>query len=420
MTSAFSTDAAGALPGPDWLIERRRAAADRFAGGELPTAEQEVWRYSRIGDLRLEDRRPAMPTDVPADAAPAAHVAELIDLAAGADLVLWTANGNLVGTPTVSGAGSDVLLGTDARGALGAAVGEDTTDLTALHDAFCAPIQISVPEGRAVGTVVVIHDYDTDGLASFPRLVVEAGQASEVSVIEIFVSEDGTDALSFPVTELIVGRDATMRYATMQLLGDATWQIGRQVSTVAQGGTLRSGAAAFGGDYARLRVDTTLAGRGAHGDIFAGYFGAGSQLLDFRTFQDHSAPDTTSNLLFKGALGDQSASVYTGLIKIRPDARGSQAFQTNKNIKLSDEAWAESVPNLEIENNEVQCSHASTVGPVDREQRFYLESRGVPPGRAERLIVKGFFDEVVDALPIGPFEDLVRDRLARKLERTMP
>ena len=124
-------------------------------------------------------------------------------------------------------------------------------------------------------------------------------------------------------------------------------------------------------------------------------------MLDLRTFQEHRAPDTTSNLLFKGGVSDHSHSVYTGLIRILPDGRGSNAFQTNRNLKLSEHAWAESVPNLEIENNDVHCSHASTVGPVDEDQRFYLESRGVPTRAAERLIVGGFFDEVLDAFPVA-------------------
>jgi Fe-S cluster assembly protein SufD len=148
------------------------------------------------------------------------------------------------------------------------------------------------------------------------------------------------------------------------------------------------------------------------------YFGEGDQMLDFRTFQDHRAPDTSSNLLFKGAVGGKSRSVYTGLIKVEKDARGTNAFQTNRNLKLSEHAWAESVPNLEIENNDVHCSHASTVGPVDEEQRFYLESRGVPTAVAERLIVAGFFEEVLADLPAagvaGELRRLVQDRLDRE------
>ena len=120
---------------------------------------------------------------------------------------------------------------------------------------------------------------------------------------------------------------------------------------------------------------------------------------DFRTIQTHVGPRTTSDLLFKGAVAGRSRSVYTGLIEIGHEAKGANAFQTNRNLKLSDEAWSESVPNLDIKTNDVRCSHASTVGPIDEDQRFYLESRGVPPSMAERLIVLGFFDEVLDQLP---------------------
>ena len=144
-----------------------------------------------------------------------------------------------------------------------------------------------------------------------------------------------------------------------------------------------------------------MVGRGATGELDAVYFGEGDQTLDFRTFQDHVAPDCTSNLLFKGAVGGRPLGLHG------PDpggqaGPGTNAFQTNRNIKLSDGAWAESVPNLVIENNDVRCSHASAVGPVDEEQRFYLESRGVPTDEAERLIVSGFFDEVLDPPAGGP------------------
>jgi Fe-S cluster assembly protein SufD len=140
-------------------------------------------------------------------------------------------------------------------------------------------------------------------------------------------------------------------------------------------------------------------------------------MLDLRTYQEHRAPDTTSHLLFKGAVAEESHSVYTGLIRIKPDARGSNAYQTNRNLKLSDSAWAESVPNLEIENNDVHCSHASTVGPVDEEQRFYVESRGVPSKVAERLIVAGFFDEVLNSFAVPALASTARDRINEILDR---
>jgi len=138
-----------------------------------------------------------------------------------------------------------------------------------------------------------------------------------------------------------------------------------------------------------------------------------------RTYQDHAAADTTSNLLFKGAVGESARSVYTGLIRVRPEARGTNAVQTNRNLKLSEDAWAESVPNLEIENNEVRCAHASAVGPVDADQVFYLESRGVPTAVAERLIVAGFFDEVLEAFPVVSAADSARSAIALKLNQML-
>ncbi len=418
MTTAFSTDAAGALPGPDWLVSRRLAAATRFATTDMPSAEEEVWRYSRIGDLDLEQFRPLAVDATPEPTDGAGQ--QLVDLAEAADLLVVTVDGRRREVRSVDGCAATVGVPDDAAdSSLGTALGEATDALTVLHDAFCEPIEISIPPGATVGQIVVVHRFATDGGASFPRLVVHAGQGAHADVVEIHVGPDGVRHLSVPVTELVVDRDATVQHSVIQLLGADAWQIGRLASRVDQGATLRSGTAAFGGDYSRLRIDTELAGRGAHGDLYAGYFGSGTQLLDFRTFQDHAAPDTTSNLLFKGALDEKGASVYTGLIKIRPEARGSQAFQTNRNLKLSDDAWAESVPNLEIENNEVQCSHASAVGPIDAEQRFYLESRGVPTARADRLIVKGVFDEVFDALALGVYEPVVRAALDHELERTM-
>jgi Fe-S cluster assembly protein SufD len=187
---------------------------------------------------------------------------------------------------------------------------------------------------------------------------------------------------------------------------------------VGQSADFLAAGAALGGAYARLRTDCRLVGRGASGTLVAAYLGDGDQMLDFRTFQDHAAPDTTSELLFKGALADHSRSVYTGLIRVRPNARGTVAFQTNRNLKLSEHAWAESVPNLEIENNDVKCSHASAVGPVDPEQRFYLESRGVPTVEAEKLIVAGFFDDVLARFPDQAVADQVRAEIAGTLEHT--
>ncbi len=139
-------------------------------------------------------------------------------------------------------------------------------------------------------------------------------------------------------------------------------------------------------------------------------------MLDFRTLQDHDAPSTRSDLLFKGAVEDHAHSVYSGLIRLRPTARKAKASQTNRNLVLTEGAGAESIPNLEIEANDVRCSHASAVGPIDEDQLYYLESRGVPPAEAERLIVLGFFDDVLDRLPIPTLARALRRTVVEKVE----
>ena len=161
--------------------------------------------------------------------------------------------------------------------------------------------------------------------------------------------------------------------------------------------------------------------KGASSELLAVYFGEGEQMHDFRTMQDHVAPRTTSELLFKGAVEDHARGVYSGLIRIRRDAQKCDARQTNRNLVLSQGAHADSVPNLEIEADDVRCSHATAVGPIDEDERFYVESRGVPPEVAERLIVLGFFGEVLARMPATTVTGRLRDAIAGKLQRrTLP
>lgn len=412
-------DTAAALVGPAWLRARRSAAAERFAASPLPTPEEEVWRYSRIAELDLEAFAPSPGTsEAEAPSAPpllsgagvtvtvvdgAVHISEL-----PAD---WVAKGVVVTT-------ADQLDDAEAAD-LGCVAGAGPDAFATLNDALCAhPVVVVVPRGvRLEAPILVVNHAATAGLATYPRLVVRVGEGAEATVVDHTSSGPGA-VLSVPLTELDVARGGRLGYLHVQELSQEAWQVGSLVARVDQEADLQAALVGLGGSYARIRTDCRMAGRGSNTDLSAAYFGEGSQTLDFRTFQFHDAPDTTSNLLFKGAVGGHSRSVYTGLIRVDKAARGTNAFQTNRNVKLSDDAWAESVPNLEIETNDVHCSHASTVGPVDAEQRFYLESRGVPPQQADRLIVAGFFDEVVRGLPVAGAIPAVRARIAAKLDRT--
>jgi Fe-S cluster assembly protein SufD len=217
-----------------------------------------------------------------------------------------------------------------------------------------------------------------------------------------------------------VGDNARVRYLSVQEHGHHTWQIALQRAHVGRDATLRSSAVALGGDYARLRSESLLTGEGGESDLLAVYFGDNDQMLDFRTLQDHDAPRTRSDLLFKGAVEDRARSVYSGLIRLRPSAQKADASQTNRNLVLTEGAGAESIPNLEIEANDVRCSHASTVGPIDEDQLYDLASRGVPPEEAERLIVLGFFDDVFEQLPLTSLVAPLRRSVIEKIEHRDP
>lgn len=428
--STFTPDAAGAIRGPDWLRARRRAAAERFAGMALPTEAEEVWRYSRIGELDLEVFTPASPEDTDMHGAlPAvpADVDAVIAAAGGHAGVLVTVDGRIARAeldPALAVKG--VVLGlladlgldqADGDRLLGCAAGPPTEAFTILNDAFSEPVLLRVPAGVIVEQpVLVFHVVTTEGLAVFPRTVVEVGRDAQVTVLDHHASADVV-ALTVPVTELDVAEAGRLRYLSVQNLGPRMWQVGHQASRVARDATLQAVGVALGGDYARVRSDCRLVGQGASSELLAVYFGEGEQMHDFRTLQAHSAPSTRSELLFKGAVEDQARGVYSGLIRIDKEGQKSNAFQTNRNLVLSEGAHADSVPNLEIEANDVKCSHATSVGPIDEEQRYYVESRGLPPEVAERLIVLGFFGEILARMPVPSLEDDLRTAVAGKLQR---
>jgi Fe-S cluster assembly protein SufD len=345
---------------------------------ELPSTDLEEWRYSRIGSLDL------------ARYASALH--------------------------SVDGSGPHVSRRLDhAEVPLGEAIGEAGDPFVDLNAAYASDaIVVEIPPGAVVEEPIELTHLVEDGRVSFPRIVVRVGEDAEVTIVERS-STDAVDAVVVPVTELVVGRAARVKHVSLQDAAETVGIVGRIASTVDSMATLDLFHVALGGSYARMRFDCALTGRGATGNLTALYLGSRTQMHDLRTFQDHLAPDTTSNLLFKGVVDDEAHAVYTGLIRISEDGRGSNATQSNRIVKLSSDAWAESVPNLEIHHNDVRCSHASAVGPIDPDQRFYLESRGVPPEAAERLVVTGFFREVLAAMPVASVADAAGAKIEAEL-----
>jgi Fe-S cluster assembly protein SufD len=415
----FTPALADRLGGPDALAEHRRVSAARVEVEPFPTVELEEWRYSRVDEIDLSRYHPA---GAPTVAAPPPGLLADRDQVPERSATVLVRNGLVVSIDVdESLAAKGLRVGRlsempELVDGFGSTVGPGDA-FVAMNGAFAPdPVVVDVPAGMVVPKPIVIAEWIDDELvAAFPRVLVRSGDDSDASIVEWSGSDLDLEALVVPVIELDLGRSSRLAFTSVQHLGPRMTQIGRQASTVGQEATLTMAHAALGGDYARLRFDCRLDGRGATGDLAALYFGDGDHLHDLRTFQVHRAQDTTSDLLFKGAVDDSAHAVYTGLIRITKDGRGSNATQSNRIVKLSPDAWAESVPNLEIENNDVRCSHASAVGPIDADQRFYLESRGVPPEAAERLVVNGFFEDVLETIRIPEVESRLRREVAAKL-----
>jgi Fe-S cluster assembly protein SufD len=424
--TTFTPDASRALGGPDWLVQRRAAAAERLADLTWPTSTEEIWRYSAIDRFDPDRYSPIPPDELGTPGVEGAPGGGLLAAEAGerSGLVV-VRNGRVVHhelDPALEAKGVHVCgLATCAAGEaepwLGTCSDASPDAFTVLHDAFLAGgAFVHVPAGVVVDRpIVVLHWSQGEGRASFPHTLVVAEEAAQVAVVDRFSSTGGAHLVD-AVVELVLGDGANVRYLSVQEHGPHTWQVALQRAHLGRDAGLRSSAVALGGDYARLRSEARLEGSGAESDLLAVYFGDETQIHDFRTLQDHAAPHTRSNLLFKGAVEDEAHSVYSGMVRLRPEAQRSEAYQTNRNLVLSEGAGAESIPNLEIEANDVKCSHASTVGPVDDDQRYYLATRGIPPEEADRLIVMGFFEDVIARLPVRSLVDPLREAVTRKIE----
>jgi Fe-S cluster assembly protein SufD len=252
---------------------------------------------------------------------------------------------------------------------------------------------------------------------TFWRLVVVAEEGARASLIEEYASPaPDTAAYSNAVTELFIEPSAKLEYVSLQNLSNETWHFANHHARVERDGELDWVAGGFGSKKGKTRIQNDLNGRGATSRVTGAYFGDGEQHLDYDTFQKHVAPDCESDFAFKGALRDNSTVVWRGMIRVEPDAQKTNAYQECRNLMLSPTAHAVPIPGLEIMANDVRCTHGATVGRVDREDLFYLMSRGLSRPEAERLIVRGFFQDVLDRIELEP----VREAVTAALEARIP
>jgi Fe-S cluster assembly protein SufD len=416
----FTAEASAGLAGPDWLRERRTSGYEALASSTLPSESEEVWRYTPIDRLVLDDFAPPA-NDAPAPAGDQllAALTTALGPVAGSVLVHNGRAGTF--TPGPGGASTGFAFGraedVPESSAMLGAVQLAGDALVRLNDAFAPdPVFVDVPAGVDVGAPVLVVHW-CDAASAFPRTSVRVGGGSRLSVVEVFAGAEGVErTLLVPVTELAAADGASVSYVSLQILGGAAWSIARLAARGGTGSTVRTFTVGLGGSYDRVRADVSVEGRDARSEILSAYLGDGSQVHDIRTLQDHVAPRTTSELLCQGAVAGTSRSVYSGLIRVHRGAVRSDARQTNHNLVLDEGAHADSVPNLDILENDVRCSHASTVGPVDEDQQYYIESRGVAPEVAEGLIVRGFFDAIIDRSPVPEMVPFLQREVHERLD----
>ncbi|MDQ3723436.1 MAG: Fe-S cluster assembly protein SufD [Actinomycetota bacterium] len=282
---------------------------------------------------------------------------------------------------------------------------------------------VYVPRGVTVPTPIVVTVVQSQAQTAMHwRTLVVLEEGAQAEVWEQYVSADSCasgQALFSTVAELSVGQNASLRYVCAQGLSEKSWIFGSQRAVVQRDGALDWIALGFGAGNGRVAMDTQLAGSGADAKVTGAYATRGRQHLDYATTQEHAAPNTTSDLAFRGILDGRSNTVWSGMIKVDPGAQQIDAFQESRNLLLTKTAHADSVPGLEILANDVRCTHAAAIAQIDPEQLYYLRSRGLPPERAKRLVIEGFLEATVERFKPGFVREAVAGALERRLEAVL-
>lgn len=375
---------------------------------EMPTSAIEEWRYSKIDELDLSDYTEVQPRGC--DEFDSRLLGAFLD-GCPSPLVLVTHNGSVEAHfETTSGIQQELSDPEDIKNDFTSA------DLFSyLNATFAQPVGLRITEQfKGDRPIVVIHYLDGDNAAIFPNLCISVGRNVNAQVVEVIVSRHQASLLVVPMTKIFQEENSQLDYVLIQDLGSRSQMIGHQVSRLLSESKFNSMSIIAGGSYSRLFTTSTIAGPGADSRLNAAYYGTDDQVLDFRTLQEHSAKNGRSELYFKGAAANNAHLVYSGLIKVDKGATSTDAFQTNKNLVLSEGSRADSVPNLDIQENDVKCSHASAVGPIDQDQKYYLESRGIRPDLVNKLIVRGFFSEMADRTPVEGVEKTLLALVAEK------
>lgn len=418
---------------PEWMARRRLHAWDVYESTPMPSTRMEEWRYTDLASrLPLDGMRltraaplPDHPTAWPAllrrameeDPDASGHLVLVDGCVVHVDIdPTLAARGVVVGSlrdaVTTHAPLLEKYLGTEA-------VPAEEGKLQALNAALWTDgVLLHVPRGVELRSPVRVTRWFSDaGVAFFSRTLIVAEPNSQVSFVDEVLSDDFSETtLASGAVEVIARDGARVQYVAVQRMGRGAFYQSAQCTLAGRDASLDTLNVSLGASTTRVDLNARLLGSGSSSNMFGLYFGDADQHFDHNTSQDHLAPSARSDLLYKGALDGESRAVFRGVIRVAKNAQQTDAYQTNRNLLLSEKARADSLPNLEIEADDVKCSHGATVGQLDDETLFYLMSRGMSRGQAERLVVLGFLGEVLQRLPLGGVVEKVTRVIEEKLK----
>ena len=383
------------------------AALEQYRALPLPDTTQEAWRFTDLSGFDPDSFSANGATQVAKPEAMLELDVSGIAFVGEAGIEIERAPEGVVFEPL-----------TDAAEQLYELVGWD--DKFTAHNAamWQHGLLVRVPKGVELEKPLYVRVGNAvEGGSTFWRLLVVAEEGARFTLVEEYASASpDLSGYSNAAVELFVEQGAKLEYVSIQNYSRETWHFATHHARVERDAELDWVAGGFGSKKGKIRIQNDLNGPGATSRVTGAYFADGEQHLDYDTFQEHIAPDTESDFAFKGALRDSATAVWRGMIRVEPDAQKTNAYQENRNLLLSPTAHADSIPGLEIMANDVRCTHGATLGRVDRDMLFYLMARGLSRAEAERLIVRGFFQDVLDRVELEP----VREALGNALEARIP
>lgn len=412
---------------PEWFLNRASAAWESFQSLPLPGLKDENWRYSSAKKIELAGHAPAQAPSAAQTAAALAASQGLKERAARFVFVNDTlVESDAAGLP----AGVVCVSFIEALKTHGAALEAHfmkadlplgSAKFSALHLAHVkAGTVILVPKNVVIDKPVeIFHWVVGEHAAIFPHTLVVAEDNAQVSVVDHYRSLEGEGGLSIAVADLVGGPGSRITYAACQELADDAQALHLSGIRAGRDAAVKSFQVQLGASFSRSESVSDLVGEGARSDMLSVSLPVGEQVVDQRTLQRHKAPHATSDLLYKNALYGQARSVFSGLIIVDEGAHYTDAYQTCRNLLNSDEAEANSLPGLEINADQVKCSHGSTSGPIADEELFYLKARGIPDGEARKLIVEGFLADVIERFGNSEVLDTLVARIDDKLQRAV-